>query len=114
MGYLFNIVGVSPILYFFEQQQELSNRLPKPQVEYVSSMRCTLDAVLESIEEVPQQHGWELDEVVDSVVQFWIDHLETIEHWKQRLSHAGQDSVLVSQIGDLSALRQEFDFLFDR
>lgn len=112
MKYLFGIVGVAPILYFFEQQQERSSKIHQAQVEYVWSHRCTLDAVLASIEQIPQNHDWILDEVVDSVVQFWMNNLEVIQHWKTRLEDGGKEQVLISRVGDLSSLRNELNFLF--
>ena len=112
MKYLFDIVGVAPILYFFEQQQERSSKIHPVQVEYVWSNRCTLDAVLASIEQIPQNHNWSLDEVVDSVVQFWMNNLEVIQHWKTRLEDGGKEQVLISRVGDLSSLRSELNFLF--
>ncbi|MGI0492096.1 hypothetical protein ACN4EG_09805 [Alkalinema pantanalense CENA528] len=112
MKYLFDIVGVAPILYFFEQQQERSSQIHPVQVEYVLSNRCTLDAVLTSIEQIPRNHDWILDEVVDSVVQFWMNNLEVIQHWKTRLEDGGKEQVLISRVGDLSSLRNELNFLF--
>lgn len=44
--YTFNIVGVSPILSFFNQQQDLLQKDLETGVEYLSSFECTLEDVL--------------------------------------------------------------------
>jgi plasmid maintenance system antidote protein VapI len=111
--YTFSIVGVSPVLYFFNQQQELSNQNLQTGVEYVPSYHCTLDALLQSVEEVSPKHAWALDEVVDTVVDFWINNADTIRHWKHRLEDTQGQSLLVSRVANIQALKHEFEFLFE-
>jgi hypothetical protein len=111
--YTFDIIGVSPVLYFFNQQQDLLQRKLEPGVEYLSSQRCTLDALLESAETVTPKHNWNFDEVVDTVVSFWMKNSDTIQHWKSRLKDAGHDSILVSRLADIQSLKNEFESLFD-
>lgn len=111
--YTFDIIGVSPVLYFFNQQQEVLQKNLELGVEYLSSHRCTLDSLLESVETVTPKHNWNLDEVVDTVVSFWMKNSDTIDHWKSRLKDAGNDSVLVSRVADLQSLKTEFEHLFE-
>lgn len=111
--YTFDIVGVSPVLNFFNQQQEIVQKNLKVGVEYVSSMECTLDALIYSVEAVAPRKNWSLDEVVSTVVDFWMKNAETIEYWKYRLKDAGADSILVSRIADIQSLKTEFDRLFE-
>lgn len=111
--YTFDIVGVSPVLYFFNQQQEIIQNNLKVGVEYVSSVECTLDALIYSVETVAPNKNWSLDEVVSTVINFWMKNAETIHYWKYRLRDAGTDSILVSRIADLQSLRTEFDRLFE-
>lgn len=116
--YTFSIVGVSPILYFFNQQQQILNQNLQTGVEYVPSYRCTLDALIQSVEEVSSKHDWNLDDVVDTVVNFWMNNSEAIRHWKNRLHDAqGEsiqgESILVSRVADIQALKNEFEFLFE-
>lgn len=111
--YTFNIVGVSPVLSFFNQQQELLQKSLGTGVEYVSSFECTLDALIHSVETVSSQHAWHMDEVVDTVVSFWLKNSDMVYHWKDRLQDAGKDSLLVSRIADIDALKTEFELLFE-
>ena len=111
--YTFDIIGVSPILFFFNQQQKISQKHQDSSVEYLSSQRCTLDALLESVETVAPKHDWNLDEVVDTVVNFWMKNSDTVQHWKSRLQDAGRDSILVSRVADIRGLKTEFEFLFE-
>jgi plasmid maintenance system antidote protein VapI len=111
MKYTFDIVGVSPVLNFFHHQQE---HLEKPQfqrVEYLGSQTCTLDAFLESVESVSIDGGWHLDQVVDTVIEFWMNNAEGIKYWKTRLQDAGRDNLLVARLADIKALQAEFESL---
>lgn len=111
--YTFNIVGVSPVLSFFNQQQELLQKNLGAGVEYVSSFECTLDALIHSVETVSPQHQWNLDEVVDTVVSFWLKNSDMVCHWKDRLQDAGKDSLLVSRVADIDSLKTELELLFE-
>jgi hypothetical protein len=111
--YTFDIVGVSPVLSFFNQQQELLEKNLETGVEYVSSFECTLDALIHSVETVSPQHQWNLDEVVDTVVSFWLKNSDMVYHWKDRLQDAGKDSLLVSRVADIDSLKTELELLFE-
>jgi hypothetical protein len=108
--YTFNIIGVSPILHFFNQQQIILQH-PQIRVEYLPSYRCTLDSFIQAIELVSPQREWDFDQIVNTVVDFWMHNSEAVSHWKRRLEDAGSDSVLVSRVADLDSLRSEFEFL---
>lgn len=110
MSYTFEILGVSPILHFFSYQQELSQQ-PKTGVEYLSSYKCTLDALLQTVETVPRDRGWNLDEAVDTVIDFWMKNLDSVHHWKRRLEDAGEQSLLISRLANFKALQSEFEQL---
>ena len=111
MEYTFDFVGVTPVLSFFNHQ--LNTHSPKKQhgAAYLASDRCTLDAFLQSIETVPQERGWNLDRVVDSVIAFWLRNGEQVQHWKRRLEDAGSENLLVARVADFSALKAEFESL---
>lgn len=109
--YTFDIVGVSPILSFFNQQQDILQKNLSTGVEYVPTFECTLDALIRSIETVSPQHSWQLDEVVGTVVNFWVKNSDVICHWKDRLQDAGKDSLLVSRVADIHSLKGEFERL---
>lgn len=111
MQYSFEIVGVSPVLSFFSHQYESQNQA-HPGAEYVGAYQCTLDAFIESVESVPVRRSWNLDQVVDTVISFWLNNAEQIHHWKRRLEDAGGQNLLVARVADLEALRTEFEMLF--
>lgn len=114
MEYTFELVGVSPILSFFNHQQELQQLVPRRGAEYLGAYRCTLDAFLDSVKAVPPERQWNLDSVVDSVVGFWLNNAEQVHHWNQRLRDAGSENVLVARVADFRALQDEFESLLGR
>jgi plasmid maintenance system antidote protein VapI len=111
MKYTFDIVGISSVLHFFSQQSEQEQNQG---VEYLGSHICTLDAFIESVEPVPAKWGWEMDQVVDTVIQFWLNNSESINYWKARLNDAGRDNLLVARLADVKALRFEFESLLGK
>jgi len=111
MKYTFEILGISPVLDFFNHQQKILQKSPAEGIEYLGTYQCTLDAFLESVETVPPKRGWELDQVVDTVIQFWMNHSEPIRYWKARLGDAGHDNLLVARVADLQSLQAEFESL---
>ena len=112
MPYTFDLVGVSPILAFFYQQQELTEQ-PAPGVEYLGNRKCTLDTFIESVQTVSPQRGWNVDQVVDTVINFWMNNAESIQYWKTRLEDAGQENLLVARVADLKFLRNTFESLLE-
>jgi hypothetical protein len=113
MKFTFDIVGVSPVLHFFSHQQQ-NSYLPKHGVEYISTYICTLDAVIESVEPIPEKWGWDTDEVIGTVIKFWINNGESVDYWKSRLTDAGNDNLLVARVADINALQGEFEALLGK
>jgi plasmid maintenance system antidote protein VapI len=111
MDYTFEIIAISPILDFFNCQQQIQQKQPAG-AEYLGSYHCTLDSFIATIETVPPQRGWHLDRVIDTVIDFWLNNAEQVSHWKRRLEDAGSENLLVARVADLKALRAEFEFLF--
>jgi len=111
MTYTFEVLGVSPILHFFNHQQEIIQKQLEPGVEYIGSYRCTLDSFIQSVETVPPKRNWDLDQVVETVVDFWMNNSEKIQLWKHRLEDAGHENLVVARIADLQALRATFESL---
>ncbi|MCM0592550.1 MAG: hypothetical protein HEQ35_27145 [Gloeotrichia echinulata IR180] len=114
MKYTFDLVGVSPVLHFFNHQQQSWEKPQQQGVEYLGTQTCTLDAFIESVETVPAQWGWNLDQVVDTVIQFWLNNSDSIRYWKHRLNDAGKDNLLVARVADFNALQAEFESLLGR
>lgn len=113
MIYLFEFVGIIPVLSFFSHQYGRDNAAPSPRAEYLASHRCTLDAFLSSVETVPQKRGWDLDPIVDSVINFWLNNADQVGLWKQRLEDAGSETLLVARVANVKALQAEFESLLD-
>ncbi|HEY9648202.1 MAG TPA: hypothetical protein V6C88_17630 [Chroococcidiopsis sp.] len=112
MNYAFEIIGISPILSFFNFQADMQHQRTARGAEYFGTHHCTLDALLEGVQPLPPQRGWNLDQVVDTVINFWINNGEQVGQWRQRLADAGDATVLVARVADLSALKDEFEHLF--
>lgn len=114
MSYTFEILGVSPVLHFFNHQQDVLQHKPKTGVEYLGSYHCTLDALIQSIETVPPERGWNLDRAIDTVIDFWMNHSDSIHYWRWRLNDAGEQNLLVSRLADYTSLKSEFESLLER
>ncbi|MGC9524991.1 MAG: hypothetical protein ACP5D7_05565 [Limnospira sp.] len=112
MKYTFNLVGVSPILSFFYEQQQLQER-QTPGIEYVGNRQCTLDTFIESVETAASHQGWNCDRAVDAVIHFWMNNSESIQYWKTRLEDAGQENLLVARVADWPSLRTTFESLLE-
>lgn len=112
MKYAFDLVGISTMLSFFYQQQELKEKSTHD-VEYLGHHQCKLDTFISSVETISQQKNWNLDEAVDSVIGFWVNHSDSIEYWKSRLEDAGRDNLLVARVGDIKSLRTTFESLLN-
>ncbi|TVP61969.1 MAG: hypothetical protein EA343_12665 [Nodularia sp. (in: Bacteria)] len=114
MKYIFDIVGVSSTWQFFNHQQQTINQPKRGGVEYLSSHRCTLDALLETVEPLPVKWGWNNDQVIDTVVQFWLNNAESIRYWKIRLIDAGNENILVARLAEITSLQAEFESLLGK
>ncbi|MFS8867225.1 hypothetical protein [Synechococcus sp. H65.1] len=112
MVYTFEIIGVAPALEFFYQQQELAKR--PCGVEYLGTRPCTLDALLQSLEELPARRGWDWDQLVEAVIRFWCSNPDLVSLWRSRLRDAGEDALLVSRVGHIQSLQREFEWLLNQ
>lgn len=111
MQYTFEILGISPILDFFNHQQQVSQKPSAAGIQYLGTYQCTLDALIQSLENVPPKQDWDMDRVVDTVIQFWLNHAEPIRYWQARLKDAGHDNLLVSRVADFKSLKAQFESL---
>ncbi|WP_251960475.1 hypothetical protein [Nostoc commune] len=98
----------------FNHQQQNEQKPSHQGVEYLGMHTCTLDTFLESVESVPEKCGWNLDQVVDTVIKFWLNNSDSIRYWKVCLSNAGKDNLLVTRLADITALQAEFESLLDK
>lgn len=111
MDFTFGFIGVSPVLSFFNHQYRSMQTPSRQGAEYLAAHQCTLDAFIESVEQVPSHRGWNLDHVVDSVINFWLNNADQVRHWKKRLDDAGSENLLVARVADVHSLRAEFESL---
>ncbi|WP_353258858.1 hypothetical protein [Prochlorothrix hollandica] len=93
MAYSFNLLGISPILDFFSHQQNRQGHIAQGGAAYVGTHECKLDTFIRSVEEVSPPRGWNLDQAVDAVIQYWMTNEGYVRHWQQRLQDAGQESL---------------------
>ncbi len=112
MPYSFELLGISPVLHFFNQQQKLKaeNNL---NVEYLGNRKCSLDVFLKSVETVSAHRSWRADKVVETVINFWMNNADSVQYWNSRLKDAGEDNLLVARVGDIKSLRQSFELLLN-
>ena len=114
MRYAFNIVGVSPVLDFFTQQTAILHQPQFVGIEYIPNYQCTLDALIAAVEAISAHKQWDADEVIDTVVEFWLHNFDSVRYWKRQLYQAGAEFVIISRIAEFEALRTEFEFLLQQ
>lgn len=113
MHYTFELLGISPVLYFFNQQQKLEAE-KNSSVEYLGNRKCSLDVFVESVENVATNRGWRIDKVVDTVIYFWMNNADSVQYWNSRLKDAGEENLLVARVGDFDSLRSSFESLLNK
>lgn len=111
MTFSFDLLGVSPMLDFFHHQQHQSDREQVGGAAYLGTHECKLDSFIRSVEEVTPYRGWNIDEAVDAVIQYWMRNEGHVRHWQERLRDAGQENLLVGRLADVKALRIELEAL---
>ncbi len=114
MKYAFDIIGVSPVLHFFNQQVQNGKSQPTQGVEYFGTYACTLDAFIETAESITPKMSWNTDEVVETVISFWMNNSDSIRYWKSRLQDAGKDNLIVARLADIKSLQSEFELLLNQ
>jgi hypothetical protein len=110
--YLFNIIGVASILHFFNHEQAQKAKPQPSGVTYIASYSCSLDAVIQSVENTQFQPNWQQEDILQSVMNFWLANLDSVTHWQQRLQDSGSDTLLISRVADPHSLRQELELVF--
>lgn len=112
MSYNFDIIGVSPVIQFFNHQQRAESS-PRRSKAYLGSYVCTLDAFIEATDIVHQKPDWDWDAIVDKIVEFWLTQEDKVRHWSQALATAEDSSLVVGRVANVESLRGEFETLFD-
>lgn len=112
MSYNFEIIGVTPILTFFDYQQKLETN-PKRSKTYLGSYKCTLDSFIESMQIIPKKPEWNWDEVTESIISFWLKHENNIRHWQAELKETNEQTLVIGRVANLDSLRTEFEQVFE-
>lgn len=113
MSYSFDIIGISPVLQFFDHQQR-EEKNPNRSKAYLGSYCCTLDGFIEATQVVHRKPDWDWNAIVNSMVAFWLSRENDIRHWQQELEKAdGDNNLVVGRIVNYKSLRNEFESLFD-
>lgn len=111
MAYTFDIVGVTPIAKFVQFQHQFTRKRDRAKT-YLGSYDCSLDGLIKATKMLPDKPDWDWDEVLEEMINFWMQSEEPIQHWKQELETVKEESLLVARVANSEALRQEFEFLF--
>ncbi|EAZ88983.1 hypothetical protein [Crocosphaera chwakensis] len=112
MNYCFDIIGTTSVLTFFNYQQQLEQNQNRGKA-YLGSHECSLDGFIESVENIPKKPDWNWDDVVGSIVNFWLKNEDKIRYWQNNFNPIDSDTVIVARVGKIEALRKEFESLFD-
>lgn len=112
MSYNFEIIGITPIITFFNYQQELETN-PRRSKTYLGSYQCTLDSFIESTKMIPKKPEWNWDEVIETMINFWLKHEDNIRHWKTELEKSQENTLVVGRVANLECLRVEFEQTFE-
>jgi hypothetical protein len=110
MQYTFEILGVTPILDFFNQQQLIYTKNNRG-IEYLGTHKCSLDAFIESLEIITIKPSWDHQKIIQTMIKFWMENAEIISYWKSRLDDSGKQNLLIGKVADIEAIRHQFETL---
>lgn len=113
MSYSFDIIGVTPVLDFFYYQQKVEQN-PCRSKAYLGSYECTLDSFIQSTEMIPKKPNWNWDEVIESIVDFWLHQEEAINQWKKTFDDSPEENLIVARVANVQWLRNEFKSLLEK
>ncbi len=113
MTYVFDLVGVSPMLDFFHHEQSQEEKDAKRYPAYLGVAGCKLDLFLCSADDVIAQRQWNRDQVVDAMVQYWMNNRDRVRHWGDRLRDAGQHHILIGRMADVRSLQRELESILE-
>ena len=114
MRYSFELIGITPILDFFNHQQQKQQEIYGNRAEYIGAYNCSLDRFLDRIQNVPPERNWDFDLLSQAVVDYWIASAHSIQYWQERLNDAGDGCLVVGRVANTQALRGEFEAMLMR
>lgn len=110
MAYSFDLLGVTPVLTFFNYQQRNEQDPHRPKA-YLGAFQCTLDGFIDALELMPKKPQWDWDEVVATMVKFWLRHGDRIREceteFKQSMPEGPQ--LVIARVSNIDALRHNFE-----
>jgi hypothetical protein len=62
---------------------------------------------------IPQKPEWNWDEVIATMINFWLKHEDSIKHWQLELKNAGKENLIVARVANFDVLRTELQNLLD-
>lgn len=112
MSYSFDLLGIAPMLEFFQYQQENEQDPQRPKA-YLASYECTLDGFIQATETIHCKPQWNWDAVIESMIRFWIKQEEKIRYYQQSLTlNTGESQLVIARVANINILRREFEDLF--
>ncbi len=112
MNYFFDIIGTTSVLNFFNYQQQIEQKKQRG-TAYLGSYQCSLDSFIESVDNIPKKPDWDWDDVVGSIVNFWLKNEDKVRYWQNNFKPTDLDTVIVARVGEIETLRCEFESLLD-
>ncbi len=112
MNYFFDIIGTTSVLTFFNYQQQIEQKENRG-TAYLGSYECSLDGFIESVDSIPKKPDWNWDDVVGSIVNFWLKNEEQVRYWQNNFDSVDSDTVIVARVGEVEALRCQVESLLD-
>ncbi|MEL4896893.1 hypothetical protein [Crocosphaera sp. Alani8] len=112
MNYFFDILGTTSLLTFFNYQQQVEQNENRA-TAYLGSYQCSLDGFLESVNNIPKKPDWDWDNVVESIVSFWLKNEDKVRYWQNNFKPIDSNILIVARIGEIEGLRYEFESLLD-
>ncbi|MGK7940299.1 MAG: hypothetical protein AB4062_09160 [Crocosphaera sp.] len=112
MNYCFDIIGTTSVLTFFNYQQKLEQNKNRGKA-YLGSYECSLDGFIESLNTIPKKPDWDWDDVVGSMVNFWLKNEDKVRYWQGNVNSEDPETVIVARVGKIEALRSEFESIFE-
>ncbi len=113
MIYSFSIIDITPVLTFFSYQQQMEQN-PRRSKAHLGSFACTLDGFIDSTQLISKKPDWDWDEVINTMIDFWLKKEADIRYWQNHLEKAEKDSILVARVINFEALRHELEVTFEQ